>query len=599
VLDCGSGDGGDVLSAFSDVRTYLERYRAAAAASGAPLRPPLLVLGTSERVGSNWLSDTLGLWWQQHNEPLRQQLGPAHPLSSANPNPVADLDQVELGGLGRHWLATFVVGKYTSARQVIKETNLFFATRPLLDLFPDSPVVVASRSPLGVASSFGRGDLFTRWCYRQRYTQLAAAAARPALARWSPLLPDDNPDELTALLRLVVTNTLLVAEAVNERRVVHLPYEQAVLDRPGALAALGTLLGEDLTLPPATAHDGQPTDDTFATTTDKTALVAHLTPDTAERIRSGTADLLENARHVVTPAVLARAAGWLGGDHCYRLSPGPRPGPARINGRQVILAADGIRPRWLPHGLLSWRDLLVSNDEYAAFLNALTAAGITNTRDGVHLFAVPMPAGRGGRLHVDSSGRWTAHAGYGNHPVYWVTWIGAACFAAHAGARLPTRTEASALTRGLPLADINAAYRHGDVTPVAEPGRGPDEMHHPVGNLQIWCTDGPDTMPHAPAARWLHGAAWNTPATAEQVHRPRHRHLLGASRGVGIRLVRDGNQRQVGPADLTDVLRAWLTSLNQSDDPLGDVDQALTAALQRLQADVDLRPHVRPGPGKP
>jgi hypothetical protein len=396
-----------------------------------------------------------------------------------------------------------------------------------------------------------------------------------------------------------VANTLLIAEAVNQRRVVHLPYEQAVLDRPGALAALGTLLGEDLPPPPTTAPAGQPADDTFATTTAKTGLGAHLTPNTAERVRAGTADLLETARHIVAPTVLARAAGWLGGDHCYRLTPGPGPAPARVNGRHVVLAADGIRPRWLPHGPLSWRNLLISNDEYAAFLNALAAAGLTNTRDGSYLLAVPMPAGRGGRLALDNRGRWTAQAGYGHHPAYWVTWIGAACFAAHTGARLPTRAEGCALTRGLPLDNVNAAYRHGDVVPVAEPGRGADEVHHPVGNLQIWCADGPDTLQQAPATRWLHGAAWNTAATTEQVHRPRSRHLLGASRGVGIRLVRDGNQRQVGPAELTDVLRTWLTGLDQVDGLLGDVDQALTGALDRLQADVRLGPHVRPGPRKP
>lgn len=586
------------MSVLSDGRTYLNRYRSGATVTGIRLLPPLLVLGTSERVGSNWLSDTLGVWWQQHNEPLRQQLDPTHPLSSTNPDPVVDLGRAELSGLGRHWLITFVIGKYAPARQVVKETNLFFATRPLLDLFPDSPVVVASRSPLGVASSFSRGGLFTRWCYQERYSRLTAAVARPALARWAPLLPDDDPDELMVLLRLIVTNTLLVAEAVNERSVVHVPYEQAVIDRPGALAAVSTLLGEELTPPPDIVHAGRPADDTFATTTVKAGLVAHLTPETAERVRAGTAGLLEVARHLVASTVLVRAASWLGGDHCYRLVPEPGPVPVRAGARPVVLTGGETRPQWLPSGVLSWRNLLIGNDEYAAFLNWLAAAGLTNAHDGAHLLAAPMPVGRGGRLAVDSRGRWTVQAGYGHHPVYWVTWIGAACFAAYSAARLPTRAEACALTRGLPLEIVNAAYRHGDVVPVVEPGRGPGEIHHPVGNLQIWCADGPDTVPQAPAARWMHGAAWNTPATAEEVRRPRCRHLLGASRGVGIRLVRDGNQRQVGPAELASMLRTWLTSLDRYEGALGDVDQELTCALERLQADSGFGPHVRPCPRK-
>lgn len=567
--------------------------------AAAPLLAPLLVLGTSERVGSNWLSDTLGTWWQQHNEPLRQQLDATHPLSSTNPDPVTptSLDKAELGGLGRHWLVTFVVGKYASALQVVKETNLFFTTAVLLELFPHSPVVVASRSPLGVASSFTRGGLFARWQYRDRYAQLAAAAARPGQSQWAPLLPVDDPDDITALVRLVVVNALLLAEAVDGRTMAHVSYEHAVLDRAGSLAVVGELVGEDLaptgTQPPwpSTAAD-----DTFATTTAKNCLAAHLDAATAERVRADTAALLQVAGALVAAPVLARAAAWLGGDHCYTLAPAPA---ARVNGRQVSVASGQVTPAWIPDGPLAWRNLLISNDEYAAFLNALAAAGLANTHHGTHLLAVPMPAGRGGRLTIDDCGRWTAQDGYGDRPVYWVTWIGAATFAAHTGTRLPARTECDALTRGLPLGEVNAGYRYGDVTGVAEPGRGPDEVHHPVGNLQVWCGDGPDSAQQAPVVRWLHGAAWNTSATAEQVHRPRHRHLLGASRGVGIRLVRDDAQRAVGALELADLLRTWLTALQRREGSLAELDGTLTDALDRLQADVGLGPQVGPGTREP
>lgn len=573
------------MDLLEEIATRLHDQHAAGRAQVAPL----LVLGTSERVGSNWLSDTLGTWWQQHNEPLRQQLDPTHPLSSANPDPVTDLAAVQLSGLGRHGLVTFVVGKYGPVLQVVKETNLFFTTRVLMDLFPDSPVVVASRSPLGVISSFARSGLFNRWRYPARYAQLATVAAGLDAGRWVPLLPADDPDEATALLRLIVVNTLLVADAVDGRTVVHVPYEQAVHDRTGALSVVGRLLGEDLAAPPVAATAAAGTDDTFATTTAKTGLVAHLDASTAERIRAGTAGLLETARTIVASHVLTRTATWLDGDHCYALAPAP---PPRVNGRQVVLAGSLVAPRWMSAGLLAWRNLLVTNDEYAAFLNALAAAGLGNTHDGAHLLTVPMPAGRGGRLTVDGRGEWTVQDGYRDHPVYWVTWIGAACFAAHAGARLPTRTECDALTRGLPLDDANAGYRHGDVTAVVEAGRGDGQVHHPVGNVQVWCTDGPDMPAQVPVARWLHGTAWNTPATAEQVHRPRHRHLLGASRGVGIRLVRDGGQRPASAMELAEVLRAWLTELDRRERSLAELDGALIDALGALQADVGLGPHV-------
>lgn len=590
-----------MVKVLDEVRARIQRHRSDAALAGVQLHPPLLVLGTSERVGSNWLSDTLGAWWQQHNEPFRQQLDASHPLSSANPAPASwhDLTGADLGPLGRHWLVTFAVGKYGITRQVIKETNLFFATTNLLRLFPDAPLVIASRSPLGVISSFTRNGLFTTWVYQERYRQLAAAAAQPATKRWSVLLPDDDPDQVTALTRLIVANSLLLAEAVDDQPTVHVPYERAVMDRAGTLRAIGDLTGSYLK--PPQAYEGSAwagADDTFATTNPKCGLVAHLPPGTAEQIRATVAALLDTARDVVSGPVLARAATWLAGDHCYRLTPTPkRTRPA------TAAPAQTVEPKftWVREAAGQWRNMPVTNDEFAAFLNALAAAGLANTRQGTHLLAVAMPAGRGGRLHHDDHGRWAAQPGYGTHPVYWVTWLGAATFAAHAGARLPTRAECDTLTADAPLRQANAGYRHGDVTSVIEPGHGDDQIHHRVGNVQVWCADGPHPvqLPAGPLVRWLHGTAWNTPASTEQIHRPRHRHLLGASRGVGIRLIRHGHHRPVPAEHLAALLHDWIRDLADRDRPLTELDAPAVAALARLQPDVGLRPHVGTGAGEP
>ena len=71
------------------------------------------------------------------------------------------------------------------------------------------------------------------------------------------------------------------------------------------------------------------------------------------------------------------------------------------------------------------------------------------------------------------------------------------------------------------LTVTNHGYQAGNTVPVTEPGLGPDEIHHLAGNLQVWCGDGPDSPPAVPASRWLHGAAWNTPATMQEIRRPR------------------------------------------------------------------------------
>ncbi|MGH3121765.1 MAG: hypothetical protein ACRDND_12180, partial [Streptosporangiaceae bacterium] len=223
--------------------------------------------------------------------------------------------------------------------------------------------------------------------------------------------------------------------------------------------------------------------------------------------------------------------------------------------------------------------------------------------DGSYLLAVEMPHERGGRLHCSRrAGRWTVSPGFGAHPAYWVTWTGAAALAARHGARLPARAEMIAETSHGDLAVTNHGYQAGGTVPVTEPGRGAGEIHHLAGNLQAWCCDGPAGDPSAPASRWLHGAAWNTPATLDEIHRPRGRHLSGASRGVGIRLVRDraGQQPAATAGQLAAALAGWVRSLASRDRPLRDLDEALAGALAALsQADGGLRPHVGAGTGEP
>jgi hypothetical protein len=235
-------------------------------------------------------------------------------------------------------------------------------------------------------------------------------------------------------------------------------------------------------------------------------------------------------------------------------------------------------------------------------LNELAQAGLAGSHAGAPLLACEMPRERGGRLHCDAgSGRWRVSEGYERHPVYWVTWIGAAAFAAWEGARLPSRAELAKLTAPGTRPVLNAGYRFADVLPVVEPGLGADQIHHLIGNLQVWCGDGPgdDDLCCGPATRWLHGAAWNTPDTPQEIHRARWRHLAGSSRGIGIRLVRDGTQQPVSAGGLAERLTAWITGLADRSRPLAEADQRLIQALSRSQADAGLSAHVTARPGEP
>jgi hypothetical protein len=574
--------------------------------SGGSVLPPVLLLGVMERVGSNWVSDTLRPVTGQHNEPFRQQISPAHPLSSLNPGMSPGDAALRLGPYGQHWLVTFAASKHAPVRQVIKETNLFFALPAFLALFPDSPAAVLTRSPLGVASSFARGDLFRRWDYRTRYRQMTAMTTQPEFAAWAGVVPDDDPPDLVALARLQVLNTLLLATALHSRDAGGLAvirYETAVLDPPAARAELARLVPEAPGFTSPEPPVPSAAEDTFATTTRKTELTACLTAADAEKVRTAVAGALSAGRDADPGLAWDRARDWASGDCLYSLA--PPDSASRPKRRHVPAVADLSCPvRWVPGracGDLRWRNLLVTNDEFAAFLNEIADHGLPNCLDGNYLLAVAMPHERGGRLHYNHhAGRWTVSPGFGTHPTYWVTWTGAAAFAARHGARLPSRSEMIAETSRNGLTVTNHAYQAGDTIPVTEPGRRPGEIHHLAGNLQVWCCDGPEGNSSAPASRWLHGAAWNTPGTPEEIHRPRSRHLPGASRGIGIRLVRDhAGQRAVTAADVATAVNTWVRSLADRNRPLRDLDEALATALEGLQANRGLRPHVGTGTGEP
>ena len=570
--------------------------------SDGSILPPLLLLGVMERVGSNWVSDTLRPVTGQHNEPFRKQISPAHQLSALNPG-IMSLEAAgpRLGHYGRHWLVTFAAGKYAPVRQVIKETNLFFELPALLALFPDSPVMVLTRSPLGVASSFARGDLFRRWDYRARYRQMTAITSRAVFRQWAAVVPDDDPPDLAALARLQVLNTLLLARALQDRGSVGesavIRYETAVLDPAAARAQLARLVPEAPGLGTLPGMAAAAAEDTFATTTHKTTLTACLTGADAGQVRTATAGALAAGQQAVPAGTWDLARQWVSGGHLYCLAPPPRPA-SQLPARRALASGRPCPVRWVPGhggGDLRWRNLLVTNDEFAAFLNEMADEGLPNCLDGCYLLACEMPHERGGRLHCDPrGGQWSASPGFGAHPAYWVTWIGAAAFAARHGARLPARAEMIADTRRDDLVVTNHGYQAGDTFPVTEPGRGPGEVHHLAGNLQVWCADGPGGSPAGPAARWLHGAAWNTPGTPQELHRPRARHISGASRGVGIRLVRDrAGQTAATAARVTAALNGWVRMLGDRTQPLGVLDEALAGALAALsQPDRGLGSHV-------
>lgn len=123
----------------------------------------------------------------------------------------------------------------------------------------------------------------------------------------------------------------------------------------------------------------------------------------------------------------------------------------------------------------------------------------------------------------------------------------------------------------------------GDSCPVVQPGLGDLEVHHRVGNVQIWCGDGPVQNEDQPVQRYWFGAAWNTPSTEQSVTAVRSRYLMGSPRGVGVRLVRDpgaASAARLGVWELAYRLNQWADAADSDARPTpGGLDRLLLSAL--------------------
>lgn len=582
---------------LDEIGARLGELRAISAQHRLSAHTPILALGIFERVGSNWFSDTLRASVTLHNEPFRQQLHPSHPFSALNPDLVRieNLRTTDLHPFERHWLVTFVLSKYGTERHLVKETNLFFAIHNVLALFPDAPIVVLTRSPLGIASSFARGGLFDRWGYTGRYQQLQEMVRRSVYAGYRFAVLPDNPSKLQMLARLISLNALLVAGAVKGRPTLHVPYEAAVTDLRSVINPVTELLLGAGVVPdefPVLSLDEAPTpthDDTFDTRHGKRELTAWLDPNESTELRAEINAVLTRAQNTLPNGAVVRARDWLSAHaESYamaRRSPG-RNEPHRfppVRGR-----GKSVRVRFVAdkHALTSWRNTLVTNSEFCHFLNAMRSVRLPNVIGGTHLFVnEAMPHSRGGRINFNhGAGRYQVSTGFEDHPVYWVTWIGAAAFARYSGCRLPLRAELDALTTegDIDLNAINADYRVGDVLPVVESDLPESRIHHLVGNVQVWCLDGPaaPTDGDEPASRYLYGAAWNTPASFDEIRRVRSRHIAGCSRGVGVRLIRDTGTETAEPAArIAERLHEAFNALSARDRHLSEMDADTIAAL--------------------
>ena len=230
---------------LTKIRSNIKKIEQFCNKKGLSFLKPLLVLGTFERVGSNWLLDTLNQHVYTHNEHFKQQLGKESTYSTIS----SRLEHTENSLSAQrapfllYWLETFVSTKYGTVHHAVKETNLFFALQNLLKFFPDAPILILKREPLGILSSFINQDLFNRWHYQERYEQLKQVSLSKNWESFRFIFDNTNQQTISpviALTRLLFLNTLIIAYFLNDRLYQEVSYEDSVKDHSKVLRFLST-----------------------------------------------------------------------------------------------------------------------------------------------------------------------------------------------------------------------------------------------------------------------------------------------------------------------------------------------------------------------
>lgn len=512
-----------------DIITYLHQLPQNPAS-----RYPLITLGIFERVGSNWFLDAFSAKIQTYNEPYRQQIGNSHSISSLSPHLQLLKSMVveSLSPYERFWLEEFYTSKLSVTPQLIKETNLFFALENLLDIFSESPIVILSRHPAGIADSFAKRNLFDDWEYAQRYIQIRTMVKTARYARFFTAKEYSSP---LAKLGYLVALQAVITTTYTAPDTIVVPYEATDDNRAKLLSAICTKLQIPYETPIRDKSAHTVTSATFTTTEVRTSEERRTTSISRQDyavIEKTIYEVLHELEITLGTIITDRAAAILFSYGNYSFIPsqaGHAPAPIPSQVPLVPRQSETITP-------------LVTNAEFCHFLNELRSHGVHNQIGNMNfLFNENMLRARGGRI-IFSHNCYGVVPGYERHPVYWVTWFGAALYASYKGTTLPTFSEfTGAYTAMLcDLAIINASYRHGDTVAIDS------DENSLIGNLASWCQDGPQASSSHPNYRYMSGIAWNKPATPTELSRQRRRSVIDSSRAVGIRM-----KKPLGVTDIT------------------------------------------------
>lgn len=241
--------------------------------------------------------------------------------------------------------------------------------------------------------------------------------------------------------------------------------------------------------------------------------------------------------------------------------------PLEKKGRDAVIAEQ--RGKAVPIGDVRVSSTLTTNEQYAQFLYWLEDNGIKNEHEGKAIFYNDRPQST---LHLREK-VWQAEEGKADHPVMFLSWIGAYAFSRWLGGRLLTRDEWSKT-----MSDQPTKGNYGQ----AFPGTTPVEFFPPnekgifdsLGNVGTWLereAEGENKY-DAPFA----GIGWNH--NEQKLASNKRRFLWLGTSSLGLRVAFEDK-----PEASEEVFKTSLMDVTKfiTEDGTGDIDK-LFSMLSKL-----------------
>ncbi len=470
-------------------------------------KKPGLILALP-RSGTNWTVDALKvegtrilqepLWL--HNGGQYEQ-NPLHPMRAST---VADVS-AELGHkalandpygqlLTKNFLAW--INETDGRNHLFKETDGFFHLEWLLASIPDLKILLIQRDIRGIVSSFKKGDLFEKWGYRARLRELLRTiqASSKLDTLYGEIISRRNINERPwiALTYYLGASMLEIRRQIERKTgiVLETKYEELLTNPEDTFSDIAEMLGVE-NISAIIERVRQTIAETRAESTHSTrkrksrdSFEKYLTTQEAEDICSIWRSLgLEIDQPSTNHYFVGNSKDWnRPKEHNYTT--------CNTQNRESIFEHYHDNKVIIPGSDNTWiSNTLVTNIEYANFINWLQSHGIRISINGRNIFYNDRPQSK---IHL-VDGNCVINIGFEDHLATHMNLIGAASFAKWLGGRLPIPKEIEKIcfphkdsSKKIDKTRANFGHHYPGTTPVKYFAPNDLGIYDPVGNVGTW-----------------------------------------------------------------------------------------------------------------